>query len=157
MSRQRTTGTAAELALRKELHRRGLRYRIDRAPVKGLRRKADVVFGPSKVAVMVDGCFWHGCPQHATQPQANEAWWREKLARNVERDRDTDARLQEAGWLVLRVWEHEPVSHAADRVAEAVRSRAPSQRPKELAHGQDPLASATLPPSTGGPSPPARP
>ncbi|MFF0489307.1 very short patch repair endonuclease [Nocardia sp. NPDC004068] len=116
MSRQRRVGTAPETALRKELHRRGLRFFVDRAPLPGLRRRADLVFPRRKVAVYVDGCFWHSCPRHATRPKNNAEWWAEKLAGNVARDRDTDARLTAAGWVVVRVWEHENASDAADRV-----------------------------------------
>lgn len=112
--------TAAELRLRAELFRRGLRYRIDNQPVPDLRRRADVVFRGARVAVFVDGCFWHGCPEHATWPVANAEWWRTKIERTRARDRDTDRRLTEAGWTVVRVWEHEPVEAAADRVAGAV-------------------------------------
>ncbi len=118
MSRQRRTGTSPELALRSELHRRGLRFRVDRTvDVDGLRRRrADVVFTRRRIAVFVDGCFWHACPLHATSPKANGEWWAAKLAGNVARDRDTDARLAAAGWTVVRVWEHESVQEAADRV-----------------------------------------
>lgn len=85
-----------------------------------LRRKADIVFGPAKVAVFVDGCFWHNCPEHGSAPKANAAWWREKLRTNVERDRDTDARLAEAGWTVIRIWEHESPAAAAGIIARTV-------------------------------------
>lgn len=120
MSRQRRTGTAPEIALRRELHRRGRRYFVDRAPLPGLRRRADLVFPRRRVAVYVDGCFWHCCPDHATYPKNNALWWAKKLAGNVARDRDTDARLAAAGWTVVRVWEHEDPVAAADRVQEAV-------------------------------------
>ncbi|PPJ28319.1 very short patch repair endonuclease [Nocardia nova] len=123
MARQRRTGTAPETALRTELHRRGLRYFVDRAPLPGLRRRADLVFPRRKVAVYVDGCFWHCCPEHATYPRNNAQWWAEKLAGNVARDRDTDARLAAAGWLVVRVWEHEESVAAADRVQSALSDR----------------------------------
>lgn len=123
MSRQRSRDTDPERALRSSLHRRGLRYRLHRRPVPGLRRQADIVFGPARVAVFVDGCFWHCCPDHATSPKANGAWWATKLAANVARDRDTDERLAAAGWTVLRVWEHEDPTEAAARIAELVRSR----------------------------------
>ncbi len=92
-------------------------------PLPELRRTADIVFAGAKVAVFVDGCFWHSCPQHGTAPSANEAWWAEKLAKNVKRDADTDGRLAAAGWLVVRVWEHEDPAAAGSRVADAVRSR----------------------------------
>lgn len=124
MQRQQTRDTAPELAVRRLLHAAGLRYRVDAAPLKGLRRRADLVFGPAKVAVFVDGCFWHGCPEHgARTPTANPAYWSDKIRRNKERDTDTDARLEAAGWHVIRVWEHEPSVATAERVAAAVRAR----------------------------------
>lgn len=123
MQRQTRRDTAPELALRRAVWRRGLRYRVDVAPLKGTRRRADMVFRSARVAVYVDGCFWHRCPEHATSPRANSEWWADKLAANVRRDRDTDARLTEAGWLVIRVWEHEDMTEAAARIEEAVRAR----------------------------------
>ncbi len=89
--------------------------------MRGVRRRADIVFGPAKVAVYVDGCFWHSCPEHATVPKNNREWWIEKLEANVARDRDTDRQLAEAGWQVIRVWEHEDMESAADRVMQLVR------------------------------------
>lgn len=115
--------TPCELALRRELHRRGLRYRVDYRPLSGLRRTADIVFTRQKVAVFVDGCFWHGCSEHGTWPKANADWWRAKIETNRSRDRDTDRRLAEAGWLPLRIWEHEDPRVAAKRVEEAVAKR----------------------------------
>ncbi|MFZ2176272.1 MAG: very short patch repair endonuclease [Rhodococcus sp. (in: high G+C Gram-positive bacteria)] len=125
MSAQRRRDTEPELALRRELHRRGVRYFVDRAPMKGIRRRADLVFPRRKVAVYVDGCFWHSCPQHATFPKNNAQWWADKLAGNVTRDRDTDTRLAEAGWTVVRIWEHENPAVAADRVQEALQQMRP--------------------------------
>lgn len=125
LKRMRTTkqrNTRCELELRAAVHRLGLRYRVD-FPLPGTRRRGDLVFTKAKVAVMVDGCFWHGCPHHATYPKANAEWWRKKLATNVKRDRDTDRRLRLAGWDVVRVWEHEESGTAAVRVAMAVRGR----------------------------------
>ena len=119
---QRTRDTAPELALRRELHRRGRRFHVDRAPLTGLRRRADLVFPRYKVAVYVDGCFWHCCPRHATQPKHNAAWWAAKLATNVARDRDTDTRLGAAGWVIVRVWEHQKPADAADLVEHALMS-----------------------------------
>lgn len=118
MSRQARTGTTPERALRTELHRRGRRFRVEFGfDIDGLRRRrADVVFTRAKVAVFVDGCFWHSCPEHATSPKANQEWWAAKLAGNVARDRDTDERLTLAGWRVVRLWEHEAAVAAADRV-----------------------------------------
>lgn len=123
MSRQRSRDTDPERALRSRLHRLGLRYRLHGRPVKGLRRQADIVFSRARVAVFVDGCFWHQCPEHATSPKANGAWWAAKLAANVARDQDTDRRLAEAGWQVVRVWEHEDMEAAAARVVAVVRER----------------------------------
>lgn len=123
MAGQRTRDTEPELLLRRELHRRGgLRYRVD-APVPGMpRRSADVLFTRAKVAVFVDGCFWHGCPEHKTSPANNGAWWMAKLARNVERDRETGAHLASLGWIVFRVWEHEDMTQAATDIERIVRS-----------------------------------
>jgi len=122
MRAQRRRDTAPEVALRRELHRRGARFFVDRAPLRSLRRRADLVFPRKKVAVYVDGCFWHSCPQHATSPKTNAQWWADKLAANVVRDRDTDARLAAAGWRVVRIWEHEDPTEAADRVQAALSS-----------------------------------
>lgn len=123
MERQARRDTKPELALRRELWHRGLRYRVDVAPIRGLRRRADILFGRAMVAVYLDGCYWHSCPEHATVPKANREWWIAKLEANVQRDRDTDSRLTRAGWFVVRVWEHEAVVEAADRVETAVRGR----------------------------------
>ncbi|AYV27906.1 Very short patch repair protein [Streptomyces sp. ADI95-16] len=123
MSRQKSKDTRIELALRRALHAAGLRYRVHRRPVKGVRREADIVFGPARVAVFVDGCFWHGCPEHATWPRRNAEFWRGKIEGNQARDRDTDARLAESGWLAVRVWEHEAVDEAAVRVRRIVLAR----------------------------------
>jgi DNA mismatch endonuclease (patch repair protein) len=114
--RMPTRDTLPELELRRELHRRGLRYRVDIGPLAGLRRRADVVFTRQRLAVFVDGCFWHRCPDHGTDPKNNADWWRAKLDGNVRRDRDTDAVLAAAGWLVVRVWEHTEPARAADIV-----------------------------------------
>jgi len=120
MQGNRKRDTRPELALRSELHRRGLRYRVDATPMKGLRCRADIVFRRQKVAVFVDGCFWHGCPEHGTSPRTNASYWSAKIARNVERDRINDAKLNDAGWVVIRVWEHELPTDAATRVARAL-------------------------------------
>lgn len=114
---QRRADTKPEMAIRRELHRRGWRYRVDYAPLAtDRRRRADIVFTRRRLAVFVDGCFWHQCPTHGTMPRANREWWRDKLDRNVARDRDTDARLREAGWMVVRIWEHEAVDVAVSRI-----------------------------------------
>ncbi|WP_110079064.1 very short patch repair endonuclease [Actinokineospora spheciospongiae] len=123
MSRQRSRDTGTEIALRKELHALGLRYRVHRRPVRAVRREADVVFGPVKVAVFVDGCFWHGCPEHLTWPKNNADFWRSKIETNRSRDRDTDRKLADDGWAVVRVWEHEDPLSAARRVRDLVAER----------------------------------
>lgn len=115
--------TPAELRIRKLLHAMGLRYSVDAKPLEDSPRRADVVFRRAKVAVFVDGCFWHGCPEHGTWPKANEQFWRAKILANIERDADTNNRLRERGWLVIRVWEHEDPSATATRIARRVRSR----------------------------------
>jgi DNA mismatch endonuclease (patch repair protein) len=117
--------TPCEVALRSEVHRLGLRYRVD-WPLPGTRRRADIAFPRAKVAVFVDGCFWHCCPIHATWPRANARWWKDKLAQNVARDRDTDRWLRESGWIVLRYWEHADMSRAARRIADSVMRRRPN-------------------------------
>jgi DNA mismatch endonuclease (patch repair protein) len=123
MSRQRARDTGSELSLRRELHRLGLRYRVHRRPLPLVRREADVVFGPARVAVFVDGCFWHGCLEHGTWPKRNGDFWRSKIEKNRVRDEDTDRRLSEAGWLAVRVWEHEDSVAAATRIAAIVATR----------------------------------
>ncbi|GAA1283396.1 hypothetical protein GCM10009634_30220 [Saccharothrix xinjiangensis] len=123
MSKQRSRDTEIEVALRRELHRLGLRYRVHRRPVRAVRREADVVFGPAKVAVFVDGCFWHGCPEHGTWPKRNGEFWRAKIEGNRARDANTDRVLDEAGWLAVRVWEHEDPVVAASRVRASVLER----------------------------------
>ncbi len=116
MSRQGSRDTAQELAVRRLLHASGLRYRVN-VPVPGMpRRTIDIAWSTARIAVFLDGCFWHGCPQHATQPKANAAWWRAKLDKNMARDRETTQHLEARGWTVLRFWEHE----APDSVARAV-------------------------------------
>lgn len=120
MRRTRRRDTTPELALRAILHRRGLRYRVDyRFPQ--LRRSADLAFVRARVAIFVDGCFWHGCPVHGTWPKANAEWWRTKIESNRARDIDTNERLSKEGWLVVRLWEHEDPHDCADRVESIVR------------------------------------
>src|SRR2546430_8666798 len=94
--------TKPELALRSALHRLGLRYRTGVRPIPGLRRSADVIFPRAQVAVFVDGCFWHGCPEHFKPPSTNARYWADKIARNRQRDVDTDERLTSSGWFVVR-------------------------------------------------------
>ena len=115
--------TAPEIAIRSALHKKGLRYRIDVKPLKELNRRADIVFRPTKVAVFVDGCFWHGCPIHGTQAKANAEFWRRKIKRNKERDADTNKRLENSGWKVIRVWEHEDPIEASEKIYEVIIKR----------------------------------
>jgi DNA mismatch endonuclease (patch repair protein) len=121
MQAQRRHDTEPELELRRRLHAMGLRYRVHERPLPDLRRQADLVFRRARVAVFVDGCFWHGCPAHGRRAHTVNGWyWPEKIERNRTRDADTDARLRAAGWHVVRVWEHETSGVAARRVARAV-------------------------------------
>lgn len=116
MSRLRRRDNDSEFALRRALHARGMRFRVHLAVPGNARRSIDIAFTRARLAVFVDGCFWHGCPEHGTQPRTNSDWWRWKLQGNVARDRDTDHLLDSAGWVVLRVWEHESADRAAERV-----------------------------------------
>lgn len=115
--------TGPELAVRRLLHAQGLRYRLNGHPLEGVRRTADIVFPGKRVAVFIDGCYWHGCPEHYTAPKANAEFWRDKVLRNQQRDQDTNARLTAAGWRVLRFWAHEPADVVALRIAAVVRDR----------------------------------
>ncbi|MFJ7771462.1 very short patch repair endonuclease [Streptomyces sp. NPDC097107] len=119
----RSRDTKPEILIRRLVHATGLRYRVAARPEPDLRRTADMVFRSAKVAVFVDGCYWHGCPEHYVPPKTNSGYWSEKVVRNVKRDRDTDERLREAGWLVLRFWEHEPSDACADKIAVTVLTR----------------------------------
>ena len=121
MQANRGRDTGPELALRRAIHARGLRYFVNRRPEKTIRRTADIVFPRARVAVFVDGCFWHGCPEHHTVARANAQFWADKVAKNRARDAETDELLVARGWTVLRVWEHVPVDDAAAAVVTAVR------------------------------------
>lgn len=124
--------TPAELRIRKLLHAMGLRYSVDAKPLEDLPRRADVVFRRARVAVFVDGCFWHGCPDHGTWPKANEQFWRAKILANRARDSDTSARLEARGWLVIRVWEHDDPTEVVRCIAKQVRIRLQSKTRAEL-------------------------
>lgn len=116
MAVQARRDTQPELALRRRLHALGYRFRVE-WPLPGMpRRRADIVFTRRKVAIFVDGCFWHGCPDHKSAPSNNAAWWAQKLAGNVRRDRETDQHLRAAGWTVLRFWEHDAVVDVVGQV-----------------------------------------
>lgn len=116
------TSTKPERALRSRLHQRGLRFRVGTAPLPTFRRKADIVFPRQQLAVFVDGCYWHGCPDHGRVPSTNNGYWAAKLRRNAERDRDTDQVLADNGWTVIRVWEHEDFEAAAAAIDGAVQT-----------------------------------
>lgn len=120
MANVRQQGTEPEVALRRELFRSGLRYRVNFAVIKKPRRVADVAFPGLKIAMFVDGCFWHGCPMHATWPKRNADFWRQKIEANRLRDADTNARLRDIGWTVLRIWEHETPIEASKSVIELI-------------------------------------
>lgn len=122
MKKVRRAGTSAEMQVRRSLHAHGLRYRVDAPVLPDKRRRVDIAFSTARVAVFVDGCFWHGCPEHATWPASNADFWRQKIETNQRRDRDTDAQLREAGWQVVRVWEHEDPVIAATKIASLVRA-----------------------------------
>jgi DNA mismatch endonuclease (patch repair protein) len=112
--------TSPELRVRSLVHRRGLRYRVAQRPIPTLRRTADLVFRRAKIAVFIDGCFWHGCPEHYRPPSTNPDYWRDKIEGNRLRDQETDELLAQAGWEVLRFWEHEDEDEVADAVCAAV-------------------------------------
>ena len=124
MSKARRRDTEPEMLIRREAHRRGLRYRVDFAIPGMRRRRADMIFARAKVAVFVDGCFWHSCPDHTSIPRANREWWVAKLEANQLRDRATDAHLEGLGWTVLRFWEHEDPVTAVDVMERTVRRQA---------------------------------
>ncbi len=117
--------TRPELAVRSAVHAQGMRYRVGISPVPGIRRTADLVFPKAKVAVFVDGCFWHGCPEHHRPAKRNSEFWRAKIEGNTARDADTDNRLKQAGWQVIRIWEHEDASLAAASITATVRRSRP--------------------------------
>lgn len=131
MRAQMRSGTRPEKLLRSALHRKGHRFRVGLRVPGAPRRTIDIAFTRDRIAVFVDGCFWHRCPMHAAPVRTNGAWWDAKLAANVARDRDTDRTLTAAGWTVVRVWEHEPVETAVARVEEAraAVARVDSDRP----------------------------
>ncbi|MFJ6128918.1 very short patch repair endonuclease [Streptomyces griseoviridis] len=127
----RSRDTKPERLIRRLVHARGLRYRVAAKPLSDIRRTADMVFRPVKVAVFIDGCYWHGCPEHYVPPKTNEGYWSDKVARNMARDRDTNQRLEEAGWCVLRFWEHEPSEDCAAIIAAEVEKRRSAVRRAE--------------------------
>ena len=120
--------TGPEIRLRSLVHRAGLRYAIDVRPESDINRRADLVFREAKVAVFVNGCFWHGCPKHYSPPKSNKRYWSEKVRRNRERDAETRSLLKRRGWRVLVFWEHQPAQRCSERVVSIV-----SERKKRLA------------------------
>lgn len=128
MARVRQRGTDVEIELRRALHAMGLRYRLQVPLSRKPRRVADIVFIGARVAVFVDGCFWHGCPLHATWPKENAGFWRAKIEANRARDADTTRRLRELGWEVIRVWSHEDPVEAALDIQVVVESRKPKSK-----------------------------
>ena len=123
MQANKRRDTSAELAVRRRLHASGLRYRIDyAADPTDRRRRVDIAFTKVRVAIFIDGCFWHGCPDHYVQPKSNVEYWRPKIARNMERDLQSVERLENAGWTVLRFWEHDDPDAVATSIAATVRS-----------------------------------
>ncbi|OLF17091.1 very short patch repair endonuclease [Actinophytocola xanthii] len=123
MQGNRSRDTRPELALRRALHALGLRYRVCTRPLPNVRRTADVVFPSARVAVEVRGCFWHGCVDHYKQPRTNSGYWANKIQQNLRRDEDLARTLQDAGWALEVVWEHEDATTAAVRVAAIVHER----------------------------------
>lgn len=118
----RRRDTTPELAVRRLVHAAGLRYRVDFRPLPQLNRTADLVFRRAKVAVFIDGCFWHGCPEHHTVARTNAVYWADKVRGNRERDAETDRTLANHGWTVVRIWEHEDPVSGAERVVAAARA-----------------------------------
>ncbi|MCF0093111.1 very short patch repair endonuclease [Micromonospora sp. MH99] len=121
MRANKARDTRPERRLRSLLHKRGLRYRVNCRPLADVRRTADIIFSAARVAVFVDGCYWHGCPEHYRPARVNDRFWHEKIDRNRARDRETEQMLADAGWSVIRVWEHEDPVAAADRVEDLVK------------------------------------
>jgi len=134
MRANRRRDTGPERAVRSLLHRAGLRFFVDR-PVRLADRvvRPDIVFPRARVAVFIDGCFWHACPQHGTRPRRNAGYWDPKLRRNVQRDREVDAALAAAGWLPVRHWEHESPDAVAADVEAIVSRRATGPRADSVA------------------------
>ncbi len=139
MSRMPRRDSHPELRLRRELHRRGMRFRVHGR----LPGRPDIVFSAGRLAVFVDGCFWHACPEHGTLPKNNQNWWREKLNGNLARDREKDRKLDALGWLPVHVWEHEPVEEAAHRVEELWRER--TGRPRGVDRLSDACGNLVVP------------
>ncbi|GAA2282240.1 very short patch repair endonuclease [Actinomadura luteofluorescens] len=128
MRGNRSRDTKPEVQVRKILHANGLRFRVNMRPVASIRRTADIVFTRAKVAVFIDGCFWHGCPQHYVAAKTNVAYWENKIKKNRERDEETARALSEAGWTVLRFWSHENPDTTARIIKATVHTNLLKQR-----------------------------
>jgi DNA mismatch endonuclease (patch repair protein) len=124
MQGNRSVDTRHEVALRSELHRRGLRFRKHVALVPGVRFRPDVVFPRQRIVVECLGCFWHRCPVDSVTPRTNSRYWRAKLEGNVLRDERNAKAVADAGWQLIVVWEHEDLVAAADRIEALVRGAA---------------------------------
>jgi DNA mismatch endonuclease (patch repair protein) len=122
MQGNRGRDTKPELAVRRLVHARGLRYRVNARVEPDLRRTADLLFSRARVAVFIDGCYWHGCPDHFSPPKTNVDYWQAKISRNQERDAETTSLLRGRQWTVLRHWSHEEAAAVADQIEAAVRS-----------------------------------
>lgn len=129
MARMPTRDSQPELKLRSALHSAGMRYRLHRRDLPG---SPDICFGPAQVAVFVDGCFWHWCPDHGSIPKNNRDWWLEKLSKNRDRDRRVDSELEAFGWLSIRVWEHEDIDVAAMRIKSLVNTRLQTKKSSRM-------------------------
>lgn len=138
MKSNRGRDTIPELSVRRTIHSLGLRYRVDYRPWPKSRMRIDVAFPSKKIAVFVDGCFWHGCPKHATYPKSNSGYWLPKLQRNIERDLESNAVLRDGGWIVLRFWEHEEPAQVAAVVQKAVDFRWPGSRGRNVRQAGSP-------------------
>ncbi len=134
MSAMPTRDTGTEVALRRELHRLGLRFRVQ---VRALPGRPDIAFTRARIAIFVDGCFWHKCPTHGSAPKNNGPWWSAKLDGNVARDRRKDEQLRAMGWLPVHVWEHEDPTTSALSIQALWRDRTdkPARRPPSVSTG----------------------
>jgi DNA mismatch endonuclease, patch repair protein len=124
--------TGPEMAVRRLLHSTGFRYRVCWKVPGTPRRTIDIAFTRAKVAVFIDGCFWHGCPEHGQTPTSNRRWWADKISRNQERDSDTTRKLENAGWTVLRIWEHVPPDEATELIRTVLARRQTPEPSREV-------------------------
>jgi DNA mismatch endonuclease, patch repair protein len=129
MQSVRQKDTKPEGLLQDQLHALGLEFETNARLLDDLRRRVDIAFRGSRVAVQVHGCFWHSCPEHATVPKSNKQWWEQKLAANRDRDDDTERRLRRAGWRFIRIWEHEDMGEAAQRIKSVLEDQVDPQAP----------------------------